>query len=341
MEFCDFLQNFKEQRCLFVTTKGLSYLRNVQEQKMLMGACQQVYVAGSDSKSYAKRVLRAYWDSVFALPKKVTTVFVGFAPQLMLPLFWLYHRKNRFVAIDFFISLYDTMVCDRKKFTPGGLVAKILHKWDEATLKQADAFLADTKAHRDYFVSEFGADARKGCVLYLEADTAIYHPMDVARPTALADKYLVLYFGSVLPLQGVETVLAAATLCRPCPQVQFVFIGPLSKNGAVDKAGYPNIIFYDWLAQPELARQIAMADLCLAGHFNADIAKASRTIAGKTYIYKAMGKPVVLGENPANHELYAPLDGENFFVKMGDAQALADCIIKNAQMSTTGGRADG
>ena len=47
---------------------------------------------------------------------------------------------------------------------------------------------------------------------------------------------------------------------------------------------------FDWLPQEKLAEYIDMADLCLAGHFNAAVEKASRTIPGKAYIYQAMGK---------------------------------------------------
>lgn len=323
-------EHFNGKKALFVTTKGLRYLRNVQELQLLHDTCAALGIAGSDSSSYPLRVLCAYWKSLCGLGQDVGAVFVGFAPQLMLPLFWLYHRQQRFVAIDFFISMYDTLVCDRRKFSPNSLIAKLLHWWDAATLKSADAFVTDTKAHRDYFITEFGADPARNCVLYLQADTALYHPMKVARPDALQNRFVILYFGSVLPLQGVETVLDAAALCKARDNIHFVFVGPVGKAG-VDKAAYPNVIFYDWLPQPELAQQIAMADLCLGGHFNAEIAKASRTIAGKTYIYKAMNKPVILGDNPANRELYSEQDEGSYFVPMGDAQALADRIVALAQ----------
>lgn len=40
-------------------------------------------------------------------------------------------------------------------------------------------------------------------------------------------------------------------------------------------------------------------------------------ISAKAYIYHAMGKPMILGDNPANHELF---DGDNkvTFVEMGN-----------------------
>ena len=69
-----------------------------------------------------------------------------------------------------------------------------------------------------------------------------------------------------------------------------------------------------------------MADLCLAGHFNKDIEKAKRTIPGKAYIYEAMNKPMILGDNEATRELYNESMKGIYFVEMGDAEALAERI---------------
>ena len=80
-------------------------------------------------------------------------------------------------------------------------------------------------------------------------------------------------------------------------------------------------------ASEELANYIAMADLCLAGHFSGEIEKAKRTIPGKAYIYDAMKKKILLGDNSANHELFEEKDGK-YFVQMGNPKALADRIVE-------------
>lgn len=77
-----------------------------------------------------------------------------------------------------------------------------------------------------------------------------------------------------------------------------------------------------------MAETIAMADLCLAGHFNGSIQKAKRTIPGKAYIYEAMHKPMILGDNKANHERYSEKQEGIYFVEMGSAEKLADLIKK-------------
>ena len=84
--------------------------------------------------------------------------------------------------------------------------------------------------------------------------------------------------------------------------------------------------YADWVSQERLAELIAMADLCLAGHFNGQIMKAKRTIPGKAYIYEAMEKPMILGDSPANHERYKEGQPGIYFVPMGDAEILAKKI---------------
>lgn len=340
MELNSLKDLFRGKRVLFVTTKQLSYIRNTQEIELLRTAASEVLLGGKESKNYFVRVLCAALASFRAVSRKAQIVFVGFAPQLMLPFFWLYRLRGRTLVIDFFISLYDTFVCDRKVFGPRSFAARLLHRLDRATLKGADYFVADTKAHLNYFVEEFGADPNKGCVLYLQADTEIYHPMPQQKEAADRSRYLVLYFGSVLPLQGTPVILEAMRLLRDHPEIHFVFIGPVDKKQKLDHSEYPNTTFISWLSQPELAQKIAQADLCLAGHFSAQIAKASRTIAGKSYIYRAMERPMILGENAANRELFSEQEGEIEFVPMGDAEALAKKIISmQEKWSAQGGDA--
>lgn len=315
----------QNRRVLFAATKQKSYLRNTQEMHLLAGIATQLTCAVSDSCRYPVRLVQVWAALIRHLfGRRYDTAFFGFAPQLMLPFLWLYRLRGTAVSIDFFISVYDTLVDDRKKFSPGGLPARLCHWLDHATLAAADLVIVDTQADRDFFCREFECPAEKVQVLYLEADSAFYKP----RPPRAPDgRFVVLYFGSALPLQGVEVILDAARRLEEDPAVKFVLIGPFEKAFGVQPTCYPNVQFIPWLSQPQLADAIAGADLCLAGHFSGTIGKAARTIAGKTYIYRAMEKPVVLGDGPANRELFHPGNGV-YFVPLGDGEALARCIAQ-------------
>ena len=142
---------------------------------------------------------------------------------------------------------------------------------------------------------------------------------------ACDNKHKILYFGSILNLQGVDVILEALKAFSGKENYQFYIIGPIPEN--MDKPELSNIKYINWLTQQELADYIANADLCLAGHFSGDISKAKRTIPGKAYIYEAMERPMILGDGPANHELFQE-DDKHTFVEMGNPEALAQAIFK-------------
>jgi len=308
------------QNILFVSTKNKDYIRNQQEIRLLKNNAKTYYEIVFSDSSYLKRVLKVYFACQKGIWKQVDVIYVGFAPQLLI-LFLKKWMKEKYVIIDFFISMYDTFVCDRKYFKEGSCIAKILHRIDKMTLDSCHHIIVDTNADRKYFAKEFHVPFHKMEVMYLEADSRIY---DIRKYKE--EKMFVLYFGSILPLQGVDVILEAVSILRERKDIVFIMIGPLNDKDCPDIKKNTNVIFYDWLPQEKLAEQIAKADLCIAGHFSKDIGKAGRTIPGKAYIYEAMKKPMILGDNEANRELFQE-DAMHFYVEMGNAGALADKIV--------------
>ena len=98
------------------------------------------------------------------------------------------------------------------------------------------------------------------------------------------------------------------------------------KRSALQSPSLQRILHRDWLTQEELADLIDISDICLAGHFSAEIDKARRSIPGKAYIYEAMGKTMILGDNPANRERFLPSD-KHIFVEMGSVRAIINSVI--------------
>ncbi|MBQ2922732.1 MAG: glycosyltransferase [Tyzzerella sp.] len=317
-----FIGQVKGKKVLFITTKNIDYIRNTQEVRLLEENAQTVEVLYSSRKKYIGRILEIWLKLGVRNLEKIDVVFIGFAPQLILPFFKWKIRKKK-IIIDFFISVYDTLIHDRKKFKDNGIIAKACHRIDSVTLKRANHVITDTKADARYFIEEFQSDELKFETLYLEADKSIYYPREQHKREDLKDKFVVLYFGSILPLQGVDVVLDAVKLLKDEKDIYFQIIGPIPEK--YSKPIQDNVEYIDWLSQEELAEHIANADLCLAGHFSGDIDKAKRTIPGKAYIYEAMGKKMVLGDNEANRELYKKNSG-TYYVRMGKAMELANII---------------
>jgi glycosyltransferase involved in cell wall biosynthesis len=324
------METFQGDSVLFITTKNLDYLRNTQEIKLLQKNANQVEVIGSKSKSYIARLWKVYTSLLFCNMSRFDKVFIGFAPQLVLPFFkWKFKKKE--IVIDFFISMYDTLVFDRRKFKKGSIAARILKWLDTVTIKAADRVISDTKAHGQYFIEEFGLQKDRLSVLYLEADKSIYYPRPQSKPERMQGKFTVLYFGSVLPLQGLDVILDAVGQLQKESKLYFVIVGPVQDKYQPPESD--NIEYHNWLSQKDLAEYISYADLCLAGHFNKYVDKAKRTIPGKAYIYDAMNKPMILGDNPATHELYGTGQPGIYFVEMGNAKALAQEIRRIASES--------
>ena len=320
-------------RSLFITTKNLDYIRNTQEIAVLQETGQQVDIIGSSADGYAKRLLQVYRKLLCCDFSRYDTIFVGFAPQLILPVFGRKFRKyagqGGSITIDFFISVYDTMVCDRRKFKEASVGAGLCKWVDQTAMDMAHRVIVDTKAHGRYFHQMFGVQEEKLEVLYLQADTDLYYPHSVNRESlfgAASNQKIVLYFGSILPLQGVDIILRAISIMEAETDIHFIMIGPLKAAGEMNIPKQNNVTYIEWLPQEQLADYIAAADLCLAGHFNDKIEKAKRTIPGKAYIYRALNKPMILGDNEANRELFDESQEGIAFCRMGSAESLCHAI---------------
>ena len=311
-----FMKYVDERRVLFITTKNINYIRNVQEIKILESKAHTVKKVYSDRKNYI------VWLKLLACKSSdFDCVFIGFSPQLIFPFFWKFRKKK--IIIDFFISVYDTFVNDRKKIKKESFAAAFCHRLDAYVIKKSDIIIADTKADRDYFINEFSGRKDKFEVLYLEADKAVYYPR-LKDSQKYHNKFVVLYFGSILPLQGVDIILETVKLLKDYDDILVQIIGPIPNS--YNRPIQNNVEYIEWLSPEELAIYIANADLCLAGHFNAEIDKAKRTIPGKAYIYDAMGKSMILGDNAANREIFLE-DELHHYVKMSDPVMLLNLII--------------
>lgn len=317
----------KGKKVFYAATTYTDYLRVQQEIQLLKKHAATVTVVTYSQSSYALRVLQLYLYLLFNRFSEYEIVFFGFAPQLIVPV-WGFKFRGSLVISDFFISFYDTLVDDRRKFKRGSYVARLLSWFDSRTVALSDYIVSDTEAHAEYFCKSFGARNSSTFVLYLEADSKYYYPKIQRKPDFLADRFVVLYFGSVIPLQGLEVVVAAVSSCAKVDQLYFVMIGPLSVEHRVELAGCDNVICFDWMDQYKLSEWISVSDLCLAGHFSGEIKKAKRTIPGKAYIYEAMGKRMILGDNVANRERYPSEYSDVGFVNMGSSADLKAKVLE-------------
>lgn len=245
--------------------------------------------------------------------------------QVLVPLAWLLTRlTGKKLVFDPLFSVYDAMVCDRGLIAPGSLRARQYHLIDRLALRLPHLVLCDTREHATYFAQEFDVSPAKMRVLPVGADDELFQPGEVQRDD---DAFLVTFFGSYIPLHGVQYIVAAVSLLRDQPDIRFEFVGSGQTFQEIRRLAnslkVERISFIERVPLPNLPYWVARSDLCL-GIFG-DTAKAQRVIPHKVYQAIAMAQPVLTGKSPAVSELFR--DGEHLVTcPMADPVALAEAI---------------
>ena len=128
-----------------------------------------------------------------------------------------------------------------------------------------------------------------------------------------------LFVGKLIPLHGVETILAAA---RAAPELRLRLVGSGQLETLLDDRP-ANVEWVHWVEYERLPDELHRAG-CALGIFGTSD-KAQRVIPNKAFQALACGTPLVTADTPATRELLA--DGENaLLVPPGDAQALARAL---------------
>ncbi len=237
--------------------------------------------------------------------------------------------KARPLVLIVFNSLYETMVQDRKLFSPYHPIALFLHWLDRAACRLADLVLLDTQAHIDYFIREFKLPTSKFLRVFVGSGLNLPDsvPSSPARQGATLD---ILFVGTYIPLHGIETIIQTAKILEAEPNLQFTLMGqgqlyPEMKRMA-ERLGLSNLKFIGrWVPVAELVGYIARAEVCLGVFGKGE--KTQRVIPCKIFDALAMVKPLITADTPAARELLT--HGENAYLcPVGDERALARQILQ-------------
>jgi glycosyltransferase involved in cell wall biosynthesis len=238
----------------------------------------------------------------------VDAVVVGYPGHLDLG---AARRLGKPVVFNPLVSLSDTLVDDRGRFRPGSLPARLLQRIDRRAFAAADLVVADTAAHAALF-RELGA--RRVEVCFVGAEERVFRPG--WSPAADAP---VLFIGKLIPLHGLETILAAARLA---PDLRFRIVGSGQLEALMDDHP-PNVEYVAWVDYERLPRELH-SSACALGIFGTS-AKAGRVIPNKVFQALACGTPVVTADTPAARELL--VNGRSaLLVPPGDPRALAAAL---------------
>jgi glycosyltransferase involved in cell wall biosynthesis len=135
----------------------------------------------------------------------------------------------------------------------------------------------------------------------------------------------VLFYGSMIPLHGVDVIVGAARRLASAPEIRFHLIGQgqTLSAGTTDLGVEGSLRRTASVTYEALPAAIAQATLCLGIFGTSD--KARRVVPHKVYEAAAMGKPIITADTPAIREAFP--EGCLALVPPGDADALADTIL--------------
>lgn len=312
-------------KLLYVCGKERSYIRNVLILKGLQNCSYNIIDCSDTSKTYLARFIKTGYKFLAAKKEGINFVFVGCLGHHLVPMIKKTTAKP--IIFDPFVSTYDTMCLDRKKFKSDSPAGKFFYWLDKYSCEQAGRILLDTDAHIDYFSSTFGLPKNRFHRVFVGADESVFFPRKAEREDR---RFRIFYYSSFLPLHGMAYVVQAARKLQNDKEIEFLVVGKGQEHKKVrnlaQRIGVENVRFIDWVPYENLPREIANADICLGGHFS-DIEKAKRVIAGKTFQFIAMKKPVIVGDCPGNRELFTNRENA-LFAKMADADSLAAAILE-------------
>ncbi|MEM4282389.1 MAG: glycosyltransferase family 4 protein [Candidatus Woesearchaeota archaeon] len=262
----------------------------------------------------ARRILSIDYDYLLVTGKISLMIAV-----LLKPI----HRKP--IIFDAFISDYDTLVIDRKLVRKGSIKAQFLWWGDKLSCTLADLVILDTQEHIDYFVSEFGLPKEKFKAILIGADDDIFVPM---KRMQKSKKFVVLFHGTFIPLQGIEHIIKAAKLLEKDEDILFELVGDgqtfSAARALANELKVKNVVFRGMMQIQEIPKRISNADVCL-GIFGTT-PKAYRVIPNKFYEAIAMGKPVITADTPAIRRIFK--NGENCLLcEAGSAHSLAKAVV--------------
>jgi glycosyltransferase involved in cell wall biosynthesis len=265
-------------------------------------------------------------------------VLVGFPGVLDVIAVAPFARLRRIPIVwDMFLSLYDTVVLDRRLVDPGSPWAGALRWLEGLAVRRAELVFLDTEAHARHVESLYALPAHRCGAVWVGAEVKRFR---LPSPAAVAARspgapLRVLFYGQFIPLHGIDTIVAAARLMSEEP-VEWTLVGRGQEAPAIRRmlaeTPLPKLRWVEWVDYADLRDWIAAADVCLGIFGTSD--KAASVIPNKVFQVVAAGRPVITRDSPAIRELLEPVPHCVSLVPPGDAHALAEAVRAHADRPT-------
>jgi glycosyltransferase involved in cell wall biosynthesis len=212
-------------------------------------------------------------------------------------------RGDRIVW-DAFLSLYNTIVEDRRLLTHRNPAALGIYALEWLATRAVDRIVLDTSAHAEYFARRFRVSRTKLDSVFVGVEQDRFVSAPPLTPKRREEPLSILFYGQFIPLHGIPTIIRAARQIDD-GTVSWTLIGSGQEEATVRRllAEQPiqHLTWIPWVAYDDLTDYIAAADVCLGIFGKSD--KAALVIPNKVFQVISAGRPLVTRCSPAIAEL--------------------------------------
>jgi glycosyltransferase involved in cell wall biosynthesis len=235
-------------------------------------------------------------------------------------------RRRKPMALDILMSLH--LIAEERGLTQTSpLTGRLIFWLEKVGLRLPDLLIADTLEYERYYCEKYNLLPDRFQRVPLGVDDRVYQPRPHIQPPV--ECFRLIYYGTFLPLHGVETIMRAAALLRDRPHIHFDFYGDGQERPAAEQLArelnLPNVHFHGWIDKEKLPAEIARSHVCL-GVFGTT-KQARCTIQNKIWEGMMMQRPVITGDaetirSELTHKKHV------FLVERANPLALAEGILE-------------
>ncbi|OGS22787.1 MAG: hypothetical protein A2252_10705 [Elusimicrobia bacterium RIFOXYA2_FULL_39_19] len=308
--------------CYFGTFEP-TYQRNRIIRKGLEKNSHEVILCNTQYSGFMKVYVKLFFKWL-KLNKNIDVIIVGETGFVLMPLAKMIGLLwGKPVILDAFFSVYQMNVYDRKLIPENSFAAKKMYLIEKIGCLLADAIILDTFAHIDYFKRTFFLYHKKFLRILVGADSEVFDCKKYQHQ--VREKcFTVLFWGTFIPLHGIEYIVKAAKRLENQKDIVFKIIGMGQTYQEIvtiiNELDIKNIELIGTVDEGILPGLIAKSDICLGIFNNSD--KARNVLPHKVYQALAMKKPVITAETRAAAEVLK--NGETaVFCEIANDESLA------------------
>jgi glycosyltransferase involved in cell wall biosynthesis len=306
-----------------VTECHASIWQGVEDKSQVTGVMNKIKLLFRWLLSYPVLIYR------YLRTPKHDGVLVSYMGHLDVLILWPFAKlRGTPIIWDAFLSLYNTVVQDRRMLGRRNPAAMLLYAWEWTACRAAGKIILDTRKHADYFMEQYSLDSTRVYSVFVGAEHDHFYPVSYDVPEEFTQDVSVLFYGQFIPLHGIDVIIRAANILRK-DKIQWQLIGQGQEAGRIrnmiDQLPPLKLEWTPWVEYGELNTIINRADVCL-GIFGATD-KARMVIPNKVYQIISAGAPLITMDSPAIRELVRCDCGLITLVPENSPEALAEAVL--------------